>query len=89
MVGMNFRGNINVSKGKAANVSKPVKLSSKKRSRNYSHRKNKESTKSVPTVSSAVPCETLNGLRKQNLNYPKYIIVGAGHLTINSIRNKF
>ena len=87
MVAMNFRVNINVSKEKSANVSKTVKWSSKRHSQNYSNRQNKKSTKSVQTVSSDTPCETLNGLRKQHLSYPKYIVVG--HLTINSMRTKF
>ena len=52
MVGMNFRVSINANKGKAYQESKTLKSSSKNHSRNYYNRQNKESTKSVLTVSS-------------------------------------
>ena len=46
-----------------------------------------KSAKSVLTVYSDTPCDTLNGLHEQCLNHPKNVIIG--HLNINSIRNKF
>ena len=87
MVGMNFRVSINAIKEKANQVSKTLNLSSKSHSRNYSNRQNKESAKSILTVSSDTPCDTLNGLHEKRLNHPKNVIIG--HLNINSIRNKF
>ena len=87
MVGMNFRVSINANKEKANQKSKTVNSSSKSHSRNYSNRQNKKSAKSVLTVSPGIPCDTLNGLLEQSLNYPKNVIIG--HLNINSIRNKF
>ena len=87
MVGMNFRVSINANKVKASQKSKTVNSSSKSHSRNYSNKQNKESAKSVLTVSSDTPCNTLNGLHQQRLNHPKNVIIG--HLNINSIRNKF
>ena len=86
MVGMNFRVSINANKEKANQESKTVNSSSKSHSRSYSNRQNKESAKSVLTVSSDTPCDTLNGLHEQRLNHPKNVIIG--HLNINSIRNK-
>ena len=87
MVGMNFSVNINTNKEKTNQESKTVNSSSKNHSRNYSNRQNKESAKSVLTVSSDTPCDTLNGLHEQRLNHPKNVIFG--HLNINSVRNKF
>ena len=87
MVGMNFRVSINANKEKANQKSKTVNSSSKSHSRNYSNRQNKNSAKSVLTVSSDTPCNALNGLHEQRLNHPKNVIMG--HLNINSIRNKF
>ena len=87
MVSMNFRVSINANKEKANQESKTVNSSSKNHSRNYSNRQNKESAKSVLTVSSDTPCDTLNGLHEQRLNHPKNVIIG--HLNISSIRNKF
>ena len=87
MVGMNFRVSINANKGKANQESKTINSSSKSHSRNYSNRQNKKSAKSVVTVSSDTPCDTLNGLYEQRLNHPKNVIIR--HLNINSIRNKF
>ena len=87
MVGMNFRVSINANKEKANQKSKTVNSSSKSHSRNYSNRQNKESAKSVLTVSSGTPYVKLNGLHGQRLNHPKNVIIG--HLNINSIRNKF
>ena len=87
MVGMNFRVSINANKEKANQESKTVNSSSKSYSRNYSNRQNKESAKSVLTVSSDTPCDTLNGLHEQRLNHPKNVIIG--HLNINCIRNTF
>ena len=86
-VGMNFRVSINANKEKANQESKTVNSSSKSHSRNYSNRQNKKSARSVLTVSSDTPCDTLNGLHEQRLNHPKNVIIG--HLNINSIRNKF
>ena len=62
------------------------KSPSKNHSRNYSNRKNKESAKSVLTVSSDTPWDTLNGLHEQRLNHPENVI--TGHLNINSIMKK-
>ena len=87
MVGINFRVDINANKAKANQKSKTVNSSSKSHSRNYSNRQNKESAKSVLTVSSDTPCDTLNGLHEQRLNHPKNVIIG--HLNISSIRKKF
>ena len=87
MVDMNFRISINANKEKANQESKTVNSSSKSHSRNYSNRQNKESAKSVLTVSSDTPCDTLNGLHEERLNHPKNVIIG--HLNINSVRNKF
>ena len=87
MVSMNFRVSINANKEKANQESKTVNSSSKSHSRSYSNRRNKESAKSVLTVSSDTPCDTLNDLHEQRLNHPKNVIIG--HLNINSIRNKF
>ena len=87
MVGMNFRVSINANKEKANQESKTVNSSSKSYSRNYSNRQNKESAKSVLTVSSDTPYDALNGLHEQRLNHPKNVIIG--HLNINSIRNTF
>ena len=81
MVGMNFRVSINANKEKANQESKTVNSSSKSHSRNYSNRQNKKSAKSVLTVSSDTPCDTLNGLHEQCLNRPKNVIIG--HLNIN------
>ena len=87
MVGMNFWVSINANKEKENQESKTVNSSSKSHSRNYSNRQNKESVKSVLTVSSDTPYDTLNGLHKHRLNHPKNVSIG--HLNINSIRNKF
>ena len=87
MVGMNFRVSINANKEKANQESKTVNSSSKSYCRNYSNRQNKESAKSVLTVSSDTPYDALNGLHEQRLNHPKNVIIG--HLNINSIRNTF
>ena len=87
MVGMNFRVSINANKEKANQESKTVNSSSKSHSRNYSNRQNKESAKSILTVSSDTPCDTLNGLHEQRLSHPKNVIIV--HLYISSIRNKF
>ena len=87
MVGMNFRVSINANKEKANQESKTLNSSSKNHNRNCSNRQKKESAKSVLTVSSDTPCDTLNGLHEQCLNHPKNVIIG--HLNINSIRNKF
>ena len=84
---MNFRVSSNANKEKANQESKTVNSSSKSHSRNYFNRQNEKSAKSVLTVSSDTPCDTLNGLHKQRLNHPKNAIIG--HLNINSIRNKF
>ena len=70
MVGMNFRVSINANKEKANQESKTVNLSSKSHSRNYSNRQNKESAKSILTVSPDTPCDTLNGLHEKRLNHP-------------------
>ena len=70
MVGMNFRVSINVNNEKVNQELKTVSSSSKNHSRNYSNRQNKESAKSLLTVSSGTPCDTLNGLHKQLLNHP-------------------
>ena len=86
MVGMNFRVSINSYQEKENQESKTVNSSSKSHSRNYSNRQNKKSAKSVLTVSTDTPCDTLNGLHEQRLNHPKNVIIG--HLNINSIRNK-
>ena len=64
-----------------------VNSSFKNYNRNYSNRHNKESAKSVLTVSFDTFCDMLNGLHEQCLNHPKNVIIG--HLSINSIRNKF
>ena len=85
--GRYFRFSINANKEKANQESKTVNLSSKNRSRNYSKRQNKESAKSLLTVSSDTPCDMLNGLHEQPLNHPKTVIIE--HLNINSIGNKF
>ena len=87
MVGMNFRVSINVNNEKVNQESKTVSSSSKNHSRNYSNRQNKESAKSVLTVSSDTPCDTLNGLHELRSNHPKNVILE--HLNINSIRNKY
>ena len=88
MVGMNFRVSINANNTKKANQeSTTVNSSCKNFSGNYSNRQNKESAKSVLTVSSATACDTLNGLHEQHLNHPKNVIVG--HLNTNSARSKF
>ena len=87
MVRMNFRVSINANMEKSNQESKTVNSSSKSHSRNYSNRQNKKSAKSVITVSSDTPYDTLNGLHEQCLNRPKNVIIG--HLNINSIRNKF
>ena len=85
---MKFRVSINANnKEKANQESKTSNSSSKNSSRNYSNRQNKESSKSLLTVSSDTPCDTLNGLHEQRLNHPKNVIIG--HLNDNSIRNKF
>ena len=78
MVGVNFRVSINANKEKANQESNI---------RNYSNRQYKKSAKSVLTVSSDTPCDTLNGPHEQRLNHPKNVIIR--HLNINSIRNKF
>ena len=84
MVGINFRVSINANKKNANQESQTVNLSSK----NHSHNKqNKESSKSVLTVSSDTTCDKLNGQHEQRLNHPKNVIIG--HLNIHSIRNKF
>ena len=80
---MNFRVSINANKEKSNQESKMVNSCSKSHSRNNSNRQNKESAKSVLTVSSDTPCDTLNDLHEQ---LDIFII---GHLNINSIRNKF
>ena len=72
---MNFRVSINAYKEKANQESKTVNSSSKSHSRNYSNRQNKEYAKSVLTVSSDIPCDTLNGLHGLRLNHPKNIII--------------
>ena len=84
MAGMNFRVSINaINKNEKANLkSKTLNFS-----RNNCNRQNKESAKSVLTVSSDTPCNTLNGLHEQRLNHPKNVTIG--HLNINSIRNKY
>ena len=87
MVSMNFRISVNANKEKSNQESKTVNSSSKNHSRNYSNRQNKESAKSVLTVSCDTPRDTLNSLHKQRVNHPKIVIIG--HLNINSIRNKF
>ena len=88
MIGINFRVSINANnKEKANQESKTSNSSSKNSSRNYSNRQNKESSKSLLTVSSDTPCDTLNGLHEQRLNHPKNVVIG--HLNINSVRNKF
>ena len=87
MVGMNFRVSINANKEKANQESKTVNSSSKSHSRNYSNRQNKKSAKSVLTVSSNTPCDTLNGIHEQCLNHPKNVIIA--HLNTNSISKKF
>ena len=85
---MNFRVSINAyNKEKANQESKTLNSSSKNFSRNYSNRQNKESAKSVLTASSDAPCDTLNCLHEQRLNYSKNVIIG--HFNINSVRNKF
>ena len=85
---MNFRVNTNANNKKKANQkSKTLNSFSKNFSRNYSNRQNKESAKSVLTVSSDTPCDTLNGLHEQRLNHSKNVIFG--HLNINFVRNKF
>ena len=86
MVGMNFRVSINANKEKANQESKTLNSSSKSHSRNYSNRQNKNSAKSLLTVSSDTPCDTLNGLHEQRLNHPKNVIIG--HYNIKSIREK-
>ena len=87
MVGMNFRVSINANKEEANQESKMVNSSSKNHSRNYSNIQNKESAKSLLTVSSDTPFDTLNDLHEQRLNHHENVIVGP--LKINSIRNKF
>ena len=88
MIGMKFRVSINANnKEKANQESKTSNSSSKNSSRNYSNRQNKESSKSLLTVSSDTPCDTLNGLHEQRLNHPKNVVIG--HLNISSVRNKF
>ena len=87
MVGMIFKVSINDNKEKVNQESKTVYFSSKNHSGNSSYRQNKESTKSVLTVLSDTPSDTLNGLHEQRLNHRKNIIVG--HLNINTIRNRF
>ena len=84
---MNFKVSISANKEKANQESKTVNSSSKNHSRNYSNRQNKESAKSVLSVSSDTPCDTFYGLHEQRLNRPKNIILG--HLNINCIRNTF
>ena len=64
-----------------------LNLSSKKHNRDYSKRINKESAKSVLTVSSGTPCDVLNGLHKQGLNRIENILIG--YVDINCKRNKF
>ena len=86
MVGMNFRVNINANKEKANQESETINSPFSDHSRSYSIRQNKESAKSVLSVSSDTPCDTLNGLQKQRLNHLKKVIIGP--LNINSIRNK-
>ena len=84
---MKFRVSINANnKEKANQESKTSNSSSKNSSRNYSNRQNKECSKSLLTVSSDTPCDTLNGLHEQRLNHLKKVIIGP--LNINSIRNK-
>ena len=68
---MDFRVSINANKEKANQESKTVNPSSKNHSRHYSNRQNKKTTRSVLTVSSDTPCDTLNGLHEQRLNHPK------------------
>ena len=75
MVGMNFSVSINACKEKANPESKTVNSPSKSHSHYYSNRQNKESAKSVLTVSSDIPCDTLNGLHEQRLNHPKNVII--------------
>ena len=71
MVGMNFRVSINANNQKKVNQkSKTLKSSSKNLSRNYSNRRNKESAKSLLTVSFDTPCDTIKGLHEQRLNHP-------------------
>ena len=71
MVGMNFRVNINANNQEKANQkSKTLKSSSKNLSRNYFNRRNKESVKSLLTVSFDTPCDTIKGLHEQRLNHP-------------------
>ena len=82
---MNFTVNINANKEKAIKESETVNSSSKNHSRNYSNRQNKEAVKSVQTVSSDTPCDTLNGLL-ECLNHPKNVIIR--HPNIICIRNK-
>ena len=83
MVGKKFRVSINANKEKANQKSKTLNSSTKNHSRNYSNRQNKESAKSVLTVSS----DMLNGLHEQHLNQPKNVLIG--HLNISYIRNNF
>ena len=68
---MDFRVSINANKEKANQESKTVNSSSKNHSRHYSNRQNKKTARSVLTVSSDTPCDTLNGLHEQRLNHPK------------------
>ena len=84
---MNFQSQQKCYKEKANQESKTLNLSSKNFSCNYSNKQNKESAKSVLTVASDTPCDTLNDLHEQRLNHPKHVIIG--HLNINSITNKF
>lgn len=84
---MNFRVNTNANKEKAIKKSKMVNSSSKNQQASwYSNRQNKESVKSVQTVSFDTDCDTLNMLN-QRLNDSKNVIIG--HLNINSMRHKF
>ena len=75
MVGMNFRVSTNANnKEKANQKSRTLNSFSKNFSHNYSNRQNKESAKSVLTVSFDTPCDTLNGLHEQRQNHPKSVI---------------
>ena len=87
MASRNFRVSINANKRKANQESKTENLSFKNHIHYYSIRQNKESAKSVLTVFSDTPCDTLNVLHEQRLNHPKNVIIE--HLNISSIRNKF
>ena len=52
-----------------------------KHNHSYSNRQNKESAKSVLTVSSGTTSDKFNGLYEQRLKHPKNVI--TGHVNIN------